>query len=153
MELATREGFSSDPGLVWRWYVDRREMIGACDPNPGHYAIAELETIYPTFTVITQNIDNLHKRAGSNNIVEVHGNVFKFKCFDQDHPVDELPESLEYDLVAVREVVAGAEVDEPCSTASNASSTVITPSLLRSDLKYSDKMESFQSLENSAMVT
>jgi NAD-dependent deacetylase len=92
MELATREGFSSDPELVWRWYVDRRKMIGACEPNPGHYAIAEMETIYPTFTVITQNIDNLHRKAGSNNIIEVHGNVFKFKCFDQDHRVDELPE-------------------------------------------------------------
>jgi NAD-dependent deacetylase len=92
-DLATPEGFRRDPPLVWKWYGERREMIGQARPHPGHYAVAELESMYDDFLLLTQNIDNLHRAAGSQNIVEVHGNIFRFKCFDRNHPVppDELP--------------------------------------------------------------
>ena len=91
--LATREGFADDPPLVWRWYGERRRMIAEARPNPGHRAIAELETMFEDVTVITQNIDNLHSAAGSSNVIEIHGNIFRYKCFDNDHPADTVPDS------------------------------------------------------------
>ena len=90
-KLATPEGFLRDPPLVWRWYEERRRMISTAKPNPGHCAIARLEPHFESFAVITQNIDDLHRKAGSTNIIEMHGNIFRYKCFDMDHPVDELP--------------------------------------------------------------
>ena len=92
-QLATPEGFRSNPELVWQWYNTRRKKIGDCKPNPGHYALVELEKAIPEFTLITQNIDNLHRKAGSKNIVEFHGNVFRFKCFDNEHPVETVPDN------------------------------------------------------------
>lgn len=90
-KLASPEGFLRDPALVWRWYEERRRMISTAQPNPGHAAIARLESHFHDFVVITQNIDDLHRKAGSRNIVEMHGNIFRYKCFDVGHPVDELP--------------------------------------------------------------
>jgi NAD-dependent deacetylase len=90
--LASPEGFRTDPALVWRWYNDRRAMIAKAKPNPGHLAIADLEKSFDDFTLITQNIDDLHRRAGSQNIIEVHGNVFRYRCFDRNHPIESLPQ-------------------------------------------------------------
>jgi NAD-dependent deacetylase len=90
-KLASPEGFLRDPALVWRWYEERRRMIATAEPNPGHTAIARLETLFPSFVVVTQNIDDLHRKAGSTNVIEMHGNIFRYKCFDEGHPVDELP--------------------------------------------------------------
>jgi len=95
MQLATREGFGSDPALVWRWYTDRRKMIGKAKPNPGHKAVAELESLIDNVVVVTQNIDNLHQVAGSTEIIEVHGNIFRYKCFDREHPIESLPKGNE----------------------------------------------------------
>jgi NAD-dependent deacetylase len=94
-DLATPEGFRRDPRLVWNWYVERRNMIGQASPHPGHFAVAELEPMFDQFLVVTQNIDDLHRKAGSKNIVEVHGNVFRYKCFDNGHPIEKLPTSTE----------------------------------------------------------
>lgn len=93
--LATPEGFLTDPPLVWRWYAERRRMIAQCSPNPGHAAIAAMETLYDEFLLITQNIDDLHRKAGSTNVIELHGNIFRYKCFDHGHPVVDLPETHE----------------------------------------------------------
>jgi len=90
-KLASPEGFLRDPPLVWRWYEERRRMISKVQPNAGHFAIARLEGHFDRFVVITQNIDDLHHKAGSKNVIEMHGNIFRYKCFDMDHPVDELP--------------------------------------------------------------
>lgn len=92
MELATRDGFKNNPALVWRWYSERRRMIAGATPHPGHHAIADMEEMFDEFLLVTQNIDNLHREAGSQRLVELHGNIFRFKCFDRDHPVDHLPE-------------------------------------------------------------
>ncbi|NIM20770.1 MAG: NAD-dependent protein deacylase [Candidatus Latescibacteria bacterium] len=91
-ELATPQGFSGNPKLVWEWYVERRRMISDVSPNPGHYALVDLEKEFDEFTLITQNIDNLHRKAGSKNIVELHGNILRFKCFDREHPIEQLPD-------------------------------------------------------------
>lgn len=87
-ELATRRGFASDRARVWGWYNYRRGLIGNADPHEGHYALARLEMHVPRLVVVTQNIDGLHRRAGSSDVVELHGNINRFKCFDHDHPVD-----------------------------------------------------------------
>lgn len=87
-ELATRQAFQRNPKMVWEWYAYRRQLTASAAPNPGHYALAQLETRVPKFTLITQNIDGLHARAGSQNIIELHGNIHRTKCFKEDAPVD-----------------------------------------------------------------
>ncbi len=83
--LATREGFVRDPRLVWEWYAHRYDMLAAAQPNPGHRAIAALESLFPAVTVITQNIDGLHQAAGSTDVVELHGSIHRYKCLDGGH--------------------------------------------------------------------
>ncbi len=79
-ELATPSAFARNPQLVWDWYAWRRELAAAALPNAGHAALAELERRLPEFTLITQNVDGLHQRAGSRNVVELHGNIGRVKC-------------------------------------------------------------------------
>jgi NAD-dependent deacetylase len=79
-ELATPEGFARNPKLVWEWYAERRARIAGVAPNPGHVALAELERHFERFTLVTQNIDSLHQRAGSREVVELHGNIARVKC-------------------------------------------------------------------------
>jgi NAD-dependent deacetylase len=85
-ELATRAGFRKNPALVWRWYAERRAMIARAQPHAGHQALARWEGRFDAFVVLTQNIDGLHLAAGSKHVVELHGNIFRYKCFDRDHP-------------------------------------------------------------------
>jgi len=82
-QLANFEAFMSDPDFVWSWYQHRREIMREVKPNKGHIALAEMENIIANFDLITQNIDNLHFRAGSKKITELHGNIernFCMKC-------------------------------------------------------------------------
>lgn len=79
-ELANFDAFLRNTELVWEWYKYRKQIIANVQPNPGHYAIVELEKIYKSFAVITQNVDNLHRRAGSKNIFELHGNIQHNYC-------------------------------------------------------------------------
>lgn len=88
-ELATRDGFRSDPARVWGWYDYRRGLISRLSPHAGHEALARLEALVPEVVVVTQNIDGLHRLAGSTTVLELHGNIHRFKCFDQDHPFEE----------------------------------------------------------------
>jgi NAD-dependent deacetylase len=87
-ELATPEAFLARPRLVWDWYTWRRELVGRVEPNPGHRAIATLEEKAPRFTLVTQNVDGLHVRAGSRRVIELHGNIQRVKCFDHGHPAE-----------------------------------------------------------------
>lgn len=79
-DLASPEAFARDPKLVWDWYAWRREAIKGVRPNPGHYALVEMEKKIPAFTLITQNVDGLHRMAGSLNIHELHGNIQRVRC-------------------------------------------------------------------------
>jgi len=85
MDLASRDGFLRDPELVWRWYEHRFGLLSAAEPNAGHRAIAELERLIPGAVVVTQNIDGLHQRGGSSDVVELHGTMHSFKCLDGRH--------------------------------------------------------------------
>ncbi|MGQ9604137.1 MAG: SIR2 family NAD-dependent protein deacylase [bacterium] len=87
-ELATPEAFSRDPKLVWEWYDYRRQIISACKPNPAHFAIAKLDEFFPNFQLITQNVDGLHKSAGSRRIIELHGNIFRVRCLREGKTVE-----------------------------------------------------------------
>ena len=79
-DLATPEAFARDPKLVWEWYDWRRGKIAGVDPNPGHATLARWERRFAVFTLITQNVDGLHARAGSKNLLELHGNIWKTRC-------------------------------------------------------------------------
>ena len=95
-ELATFEAFEKNPKLVWEWYQHRREIITAIKPNPGHYAITEMAQYYKRFHLITQNVDGLHRAAGSNDIIELHGSIKRNRCIvcgklDYQEEFDEIP--------------------------------------------------------------
>lgn len=79
-ELASPEGFARDPALVWTWYNERKSAHGRAQPNAGHYALAQLEHAIPDFTLATQNVNSLHLRAGSRNVLELHGNLRAARC-------------------------------------------------------------------------
>lgn len=80
-DVATPGAFRANPQLVWDWHVYLADAVRQARPNPGHDAVARLERFVPTVTVLTQNIDNLHQAAGSRNVVELHGNLFRLKAF------------------------------------------------------------------------
>jgi NAD-dependent deacetylase len=82
-ELATPQAFQRDPRLVWSWYAWRRELVAKAQPNPGHLALVEMEKRFPNFTLVTQNVDGLHRLAGSQAVIELHGNIRRTKCFQE----------------------------------------------------------------------
>jgi NAD-dependent deacetylase len=98
-ELATPHAFRADPRLVWAWYDWRRGLIGACQPNAAHHTLAEMESHFDDFVLITQNVDGLHELAGSHHTVELHGNIWKMRCTtgcqppwaDRSVPLPEIP--------------------------------------------------------------
>jgi NAD-dependent deacetylase len=96
--LATPEAFERDPKLVWEWYDWRRGLIAPVEPNAGHRVIAGWESLFGEMAVITQNVDGLHAKAGSQNVVELHGNIWKLRCAREgtveevrDNPLPHIP--------------------------------------------------------------
>lgn len=79
-DLATPEAFDRDPSTVWQWYLWRRGLIDAAEPNAGHRALVAMEQRQARFTLITQNVDGLHDRAGSRRILKVHGDIWQIRC-------------------------------------------------------------------------
>jgi NAD-dependent deacetylase len=97
-ELATPDAFRRDPGLVWEWYDWRRGIIAAREPHAGHYVLARWEEFFPDLVLITQNVDGLHRKAGSKNILELHGNIWQVRCTEEgtiaendESPLKEIP--------------------------------------------------------------
>ncbi|HTX91011.1 MAG TPA: NAD-dependent deacylase [Anaerolineales bacterium] len=88
-DLATLDAFERDPELVWEFYAMRRLKGGQVQPNPGHYALAEIGRRIPYFSLITQNVDGLHQRAGSSDVIELHGNITRLRCSRDCGPVTE----------------------------------------------------------------
>jgi NAD-dependent deacetylase len=79
-DLATPAAFARDPHLVWDWYRWRRELVDAAEPNEGHRALVTLSDLVPELTLITQNVDGLHTRAGSSDVLELHGSILRARC-------------------------------------------------------------------------
>lgn len=94
MQLATEEGFRADPSLVWRWYAWRRELVRAARPNAGHRALAAAEARFAHVRVITQNVDGLHARAGSTDLLELHGNILTTICLERCGFSEDVPDRL-----------------------------------------------------------
>ena len=97
-DLATPEAFGRDPRLVWEWYDWRRGIIAAREPHAGHFVLARWEAFFPGFVLITQNVDGLHRRAGSTAILELHGNIWEVRCTaegtvapNHESPLREIP--------------------------------------------------------------
>ena len=97
-DLATPGAFARDPRLVWEWYDWRRSVVAQAEPNAGHLALAELERRTKDFTLITQNVDGLHERAGSRRVLKLHGDLWTLRCtgcgaerVDGTVPLPELP--------------------------------------------------------------
>ena len=97
-KIATPEMLRADPVTFWEWYAYRREVIERAEPNPAHRAIAAWEEYFERLTVITQNVDELHQRAGSHAVVELHGSLWRVRCLqcgvrseDRRVPLPEIP--------------------------------------------------------------
>jgi NAD-dependent deacetylase len=97
-ELATPHAFARDPKLVWEWYDWRRGLIAQCQPNPAHDTLAAMEAELTDFTLITQNVDGLHHLAGSQRVLELHGDIWRLRCtregtrlVDRTTPLPEIP--------------------------------------------------------------
>jgi len=106
-ELATPEAFQRNPTLVWEWYNWRRELISKCRPNAAHRVIALWSRRYPGFTLITQNVDGLHERAETKNVIRFHGSIWEVLCCeycstspprwtDETVPFQKIPPSCPY---------------------------------------------------------
>ena len=79
-DLATPQAFAAHPKRVWEWYSWRRELISCIEPNPGHLAVAKLEKFFSEFCLVTQNVDGLHDRVGSQRILKLHGDIWEVRC-------------------------------------------------------------------------
>ncbi|MFN3604491.1 MAG: SIR2 family NAD-dependent protein deacylase [Leptonema sp. (in: bacteria)] len=96
-ELATPYAFQKNPKLVWEWYEMRRQIIKKANPNSAHYTLVEMEEYFENFLLVTQNVDGLHERAGSKNLVELHGNIWRTRCTQCNYkeflntPLEEIP--------------------------------------------------------------
>jgi NAD-dependent deacetylase len=95
-ELATPTAFRRNPKLVWDWYAWRRELVSQAQPNPAHLALVAMAQLVPIFTLVTQNVDNLHQRAGRQAVIELHGNITRTKCAGDGRIIPTWPESDDY---------------------------------------------------------
>ena len=127
-DLATPDAFLADPALIWRWYRWRRDLVAEAEPNPGHVALAALQKLVPRLTLVTQNVDNLHQRAGSAGVIEFHGNIFEDRCVAEgtrhigDHSIDvpvcpDCGGHLRPGVVWFGEAIPERALEESCSAA------------------------------------
>lgn len=130
-DLATPEAFERDPQLVWEWYEWRRDLVRKAEPNAAHKAIAQLDNA----VVVTQNVDGLHVRAGSHDIVELHGNIFRVRCVRErkamrrEEPFDSLPPRCDCGAILRPDVVwFGEPLDE--DNLAHASAAIMGADLL-----------------------
>jgi NAD-dependent deacetylase len=103
-DLATEDAFRRAPARVFGWYAWRRRMVRAAVPHAGYDALVALERLVPEVVVVTQNVDGLHRRAGSGRVLELHGSLERFFCLDARHP---------YPAEAVPEAAQDGDVDPP----------------------------------------
>jgi NAD-dependent deacetylase len=88
-DLATPQAFAAHPARVWSWYEERREKVKEAEPHAGHFALVELESMVPRLSIVTQNVDALHQRSGSGNVIELHGNIMRSICHLTSRPIDD----------------------------------------------------------------
>lgn len=91
-ELANIDAFMANPERVWQWYQYRRHVVESATPNAGHRAIADLERFIPRVDVVTQNVDGLHRAAGSTHVHELHGSLMSHRCLECGRPYEIAPD-------------------------------------------------------------
>ena len=106
-ELATPTAFHRDPELVWGWYLYRMAQLASVQPHDGHRALAALEARWPGLVVVTQNVDDLHERAGSSRVLHLHGELMRLRCSACDRPLTG------FEVPAMEEMDAGQRVERP----------------------------------------
>ena len=163
-DVATPEGFARDPVKVWRWYDERRVQVASCEPNAAHRAIVEMEkTFGDDFTLITQNVDGLHERAGSRAIHRLHGSLWSMRCtgdgrrFEQrEVPLPSIPpvcsecgEMLRPDVVWFGELLDAAILDAAATAAERARTVLVIGT---SGVVYPAAMLQLIALEHGARV-
>jgi NAD-dependent deacetylase len=160
-ELATPEAFERDPKLVWDWYEWRRKLVAEAIPNPAHAAIAGMERLFSYFTLMTQNVDGLHQRAGSRGVIELHGNILRTKCSVEGIVVEEYEEGetppccpscgapLRPDVVWFGEMLPYGALDAATEAAREAN---VFLSVGTSSLVYPAAALPFEALENGAAL-
>lgn len=87
-ELANAQAFTARPARVFGWYVWRWNLVHRAEPHAGYHALVRMEKSFDELLVVTQNVDGLHRRSGSSEVVELHGSLDAFRCFDNGHPYD-----------------------------------------------------------------
>ena len=87
-DLATPQAFAAHPARVWSWYEERRTKVRDAEPHAGHFALVEFESMVPRLSIVTQNVDALHQRSGSANVIELHGNIMRSICHLTFRPID-----------------------------------------------------------------
>lgn len=134
-ELATEEAFLADPALVWSWYRWRARMVRARRPNPGHDAVAAWQRRTPGLEVVTQNVDDLHERAGARVLAHLHGSLFEHRCADCGAPAEVDPGA------PADEATAGSEADlEAMLRAAPPACTVCGDGLIRPGIVWFGEM-------------
>lgn len=138
MTFATLEGFNREPVRVWNMYRHRQKQIASAQPNPGHITLARMEEHYPEFLLATQNVDDLHERAGSKKMVKIHGDAWQMRCmscaevydvrefdFPDEFTVDTLPKCPDCNALCRPNIVWFGEYvpQEPMTLAVNSAST------------------------------
>lgn len=88
-DLATPEAFRDHPQIVWDWYAERRSNINKVKPHAGHLALVQMQRLFDSFLLATQNVDSLHQRAGSTDVIELHGNIMRFICSETGQQIDD----------------------------------------------------------------
>lgn len=123
-QLATREAFEKDPAEVWRWYDARRAIVARAEPNPAHRALARAEASGRRVAIVTQNVDDLHERAGSRETIHVHGSIWRLRCtvdgttFEDRHvPLRNIPAECPLGHLARPDIVWWDEDLDPAVTA------------------------------------
>ena len=144
-DLATPEAFRRDPRLVWEWYDWRRQLIARCQPNLAHRAVAFLERHAREFLLITQNVDGLHRLAGSLRMVELHGNLWRVRCVEEGKttanlavPLPAIPPRCECGALLRPDVVWFGEG--------------LPPAALREAFEYAERCDVFLVVGTSAVV-
>jgi len=88
-DLATPQAFAAHPARVWSWYEERRKQVRNAEPHAGHVALVEFESLVPRLSIVTQNVDALHQRSGSDKVIELHGNIMRSICHLTSRPINE----------------------------------------------------------------
>ena len=140
------DAFVANPKIVWEWYNWRRELMCKVQPNPGHFALSELEKLMDEFILITQNVDGLHRMAGSERVLEIHGNIHRNKCASCNQPVEGAEEINPDDIPACSNCGGKIRPDVVWF------GEMLDPEIIQTAYRESERCDLFLSIGTSALI-